>query len=391
MDELEQAIKSTANLEFQKRLSAVRLLLLGYPQKAVAEILMKSQPTLRRWVSTYNEFGIDGLDPKPHTGRPRKISSELREVLLYNLDHPELSNESHWTLLKLYGKLRKTFLHDVGYSTFTDMVRSANYRRLVPRPESPDRNEELRTSFVERLQRSLLSGLRVWFMDEAGFLADPRPKAMYAKKGTKPVCPATGRHVRQSVIGATQADTGDFVALLFQRVDTPVFQAFLDEFDAHTKGEPTIMVLDNASWHKAAALNWHNIQPLYLPPYSPDLNPIERLWKYIKEHWFAGWYTKTHDKLQARLTEALCSLFKDQDRIKSVPDCVADSGTYVYKKQYFDSMMSHPHAFFVANEGGNHVEPQLHPVPKGDRYHRVPATFRHGRALQTNTSQHAVA
>jgi transposase len=44
------------------------------------------------------------------------------------------------------------------------------------------------------------------------------------------------------------------------------------------RNKKVILVLDNASWHKAKSLNWHHIEPVYLPPYSPDFNPIERFW-----------------------------------------------------------------------------------------------------------------
>jgi len=43
-----------------------------------------------------------------------------------------------------------------------------------------------------------------------------------------------------------------------------------------------ILIIDNASWHKRKTTHWHNWQPMYLPPYSPDLNPIERIWLTIQ-------------------------------------------------------------------------------------------------------------
>ena len=60
---------------------------------------------------------------------------------------------------------------------------------------------------------------------------------------------------------------------------------FIDEFvKSHppTANRQILLVLDNASWHKPKRLNWHHIKPLYLPPYSPDLNPIEHAWSKIK-------------------------------------------------------------------------------------------------------------
>ncbi|MCC6881209.1 MAG: transposase, partial [Verrucomicrobiales bacterium] len=45
---------------------------------------------------------------------------------------------------------------------------------------------------------------------------------------------------------------------------------------------PIWLVVDNASWHHSKALDWHHIKPLHLPPYSPDFNPIERLWQHLR-------------------------------------------------------------------------------------------------------------
>jgi transposase len=58
-----------------------------------------------------------------------------------------------------------------------------------------------------------------------------------------------------------------------------------------------LLILDNASWHKRKSLNWHFFEPLYLPPYSPDLNPIERLWLVMKANWFANIRCKDRQKL----------------------------------------------------------------------------------------------
>ena len=59
--------------------------------------------------------------------------------------------------------------------------------------------------------------------------------------------------------------------------------------------------MDNASWHKRKTTNWHNRQPMYLPPYSPDLNPIERIWLTMKARWFNNNVCKNEEKLSDRL------------------------------------------------------------------------------------------
>jgi len=319
LESLEEVIRSTADRDFLKRLQAIRFRLLGYTVRESAMLAMVTERTIARYTRLFNEGGVDALATKPRTGAPRLISEDELAQVLWSLENPQAADESHWTLRKLLGKVNSTLEKPVGYSTLTRMVRRADYRRLVPRPESPERDPEKRSEFLDKLHQILVDeSVQVWFMDEAGFLADPRPKAQYAKRGTKPVCPITGRHIRQSVIGAVEPDTGDFMALIFSHVDSAVFQAFLNEFDKHTKGVPTVMVLDNASWHKVVALDWHNIKPMYLPPYSPDFNPIERLWKYMKDNWFTGWYTKSHELLLERLTEAVLSMFEDPSRVRSV-------------------------------------------------------------------------
>jgi transposase len=60
--------------------------------------------------------------------------------------------------------------------------------------------------------------------------------------------------------------------------------------------------MDNASWRKTTSPKWGRFEPLFLPPYSPDLNPIERLWLILKAHWFSGFYAKSLDELIERLT-----------------------------------------------------------------------------------------
>jgi transposase len=84
--------------------------------------------------------------------------------------------------------------------------------------------------------------------------------------------------------------------MLFNLCDSQTFQVFLDPLaqeNPPVAGCRAILVLDNASRHKVKRLNWHHFQPEYLPPRSPDLNAIERLWLRIKADWFNGWIAKT--------------------------------------------------------------------------------------------------
>ncbi|MGE0412525.1 MAG: transposase [Verrucomicrobiales bacterium] len=87
-----------------------------------------------------------------------------------------------------------------------------------------------------------------------------------------------GKRVRKNVLGAVHPKSGKLVSLIVPHCDGDVFQGFLDtmaEEAPPTQGRRCVLVLDNASWHKVKTLNWHHLEPVDLPPDSPDFNPIE--------------------------------------------------------------------------------------------------------------------
>jgi DDE superfamily endonuclease len=149
---------------------------------------------------------------------------------------------------------------------------------------------------------------------------DPRPRSTWARKGSHPLNLQTGAHVRLNVIGAVEPASGACSALICDGCDTAVFQAFLDTLAAEhpaQEGRTFYLVLDNAGWHKAKSLCWHHLRPVYLPPYSPDFNAIERLWLHLKSQWFAGFTARTEDALMQRLLTAFASLFAAPEIISS--------------------------------------------------------------------------
>jgi transposase len=84
------------------------------------------------------------------------------------------------------------------------------------------------------------------------------------------------------------------------------------------EGLRQLIVLDNASWHKAGRLNWHHFEPKFLPGYSPDFNPIERLWLRLKADWFWDYIARTPDELTDRLCTALKSFINQPYKTASI-------------------------------------------------------------------------
>ncbi len=98
--------------------------------------------------------------------------------------------------------------------------------------------------------------------------------------------PYESAHLRMSVSGMVCPRTGEFSALMFSHTDTQVFLDYANQ-DLQLQRKRNILFCDNASWHKNASLKWGNFERVFLSPYSPDLNPIEKLWLIMKAEWFS--------------------------------------------------------------------------------------------------------
>jgi transposase len=159
----------------------------------------------------------------------------------------------------------------------------------------------------------------LWFCDETSFWGDPAPYLVWARKGSQPTVPYSGKHYRTSVVGAVRPQDGEFVALLITVGNSQLFQIFLDELNRQINpAKRNILILDNASFHKAKTLNWGKIQPLYLPTYSPEFNPIEELWLVIKTTYFNQWMARSQQGLEDKVVETLIIYQNNPESVKSI-------------------------------------------------------------------------
>lgn len=310
-----------------RRLNAIHLLLVGAPYEVALRNSRVSERTFRLWISRFNGLGIDGLIYRPGCGRRRKLEPHVvAEVILPLVDDPSLAGQTHWTLTKLCGHLREEKQLDLSCRTLNRYLHEHRYTRKIPRrmPEPPDREawEIRREDFADGLLDLLADPCcDVFFVNEAGFEGDPRPRQKWVKRGVRPIQGYHGGHLRRNVIGAVNPADGQLVSLIIPHSDTAVFQAFLDTMAAEVperKGKRLLLVLDNASWHKSKRLEWHHIEPVHLPPYSPDFNPIERLWQHLKSHHLAGFITREGNALEEKIFQAIRTLLRTPETIRSV-------------------------------------------------------------------------
>jgi transposase len=124
-------------------------------------------------------------------------------------------------------------------------------------------------------------GYRIFFQDEAIIRIDPVIKKGWYRKGTKPVQLVSGLKRNTVIFGAMSGLKK--VIMYAPKAEMKSFRKFLKKLSEFGK---SVLVLDNASWHRSKKVVEYaknlGIILYFLPPYSPELNPIEQLWKYVK-------------------------------------------------------------------------------------------------------------
>ena len=194
------------------------------------------------------------------------------------------------------------------------------YVRLRPRPWPRQQDEALRAAFLVQLDDLKRDrAVELWFGDECGVAGDPAPRAVPAKKGSRPRVAYTGKHIRANVVGALAWLSGRFVSLILPFVNRETFQLFLDELNRRADpAKRVVLVLDNASWHKVKSLNWGRLEALFLPPYSPDFNPIEILWRVLKETFFVWFVATSQEQHDDQVEKALAYYHHHPEQCRSI-------------------------------------------------------------------------
>lgn len=129
--------------------------------------------------------------------------------------------------------------------------------------------------------------LRVWTQDESRFGLHTIQRRRLALAGVKPVCPFEQAFESFWLCGAVEPVSGTSFVLELPALDADCLQIFLDQFaaaHAQDPGEMHVLLLDNGGAHHAKKLRWPvRVVPLFLPAYCPELNPIERWWRELKD------------------------------------------------------------------------------------------------------------
>lgn len=155
------------------------------------------------------------------------------------------------------------------------------------------------------------------FQDEAGFGRINKPKYCWCKMKTRPAVPC--HHIREYryVYGAVEPATGESYFLLMPYCNTENMNIFLKNLSMNYANDEIVLACDGAAWHKSNSLEIpENIHPVFIPPYTPEMNPIEQIWKEIRTKSFKN---ETFNSL-ADVVERLCKTISNlsNDTVKSI-------------------------------------------------------------------------
>lgn len=138
-------------------------------------------------------------------------------------------------------------------------------------------------------------------MDESRFGLMSRPRRVLTVRGIKPLIPYQHRFENFYLFGAFSPINGNSFLLELPHCNTAGFQLYLNELAKQSPAELKIIFLDNGAFHPSKSLIIpHNIGLLFLPPYSPELNPAEKIGRHLKDN-LGNTLFKTLDELSNKL------------------------------------------------------------------------------------------
>ena len=184
------------------------------------------------------------------------------------------------------------------------------------------KNEEKRSKWIkeklpEIYKEHIDNGYRIFYQDEVGFQTEGTLAYSWGEKGKPIIINNKGRHGRVNLLGVFEVGTGEFFYMMTtMKVNALRFKRFLCCLKNKFREDKFIIIADNARFHKSKwftawkdETDWLEIE--FLPAYSPDFNPIERLWKWIKREYIHNRCFSSKKELYDHLSDKLSEMIKD--------------------------------------------------------------------------------
>lgn len=317
LEELKRIERQEKDAGRSKRLRIIILAIEGWTAPALAMSVGLSRRICQRWVYRYNELGLAGLDdqrgtPRPAFPIPTEQVSQLRERLAAGpLPEDQVATLRGKDLQRI---LAAEFGVTRSLASVYHLLHKLGYSYLRPRPRHRKADAAKQAEFVEQLPQQLAmiaaahpgKRLRVYFEDEARFGQQGTLTNVWALRGSRPTAVRQTEYGYLWVLGLVCPETGHAEGLLSPRLNTAVVNVFLDQFSRTLAAdEHAVVIWDGAGFHTSRTLRLPpNVSVVQLPAYSPELNPIENLWHYLKSHY---WSNRAYDNYEALEESAIAA------------------------------------------------------------------------------------
>lgn len=283
---LRQAHKSEHYKRSAYKINAVILLGTGWTLEEVKEALLVDEETLRNYIKKYQDGGLPALLKVEYKGSEPQLSvAEISQLC------QALNTQIFLTTQSVIDYVVKEFEIQYSQSGMRDLLHRLDYEYKKPKlvPANPDHAAQ--EIFAEQYEDFMLNkpeNVEVLFVDAVHPQHNTMAAYGWIKRGEKRAIKSSSGRDRLNLHGAMNAETFEVTVIESETVDADSTIQLLEILENKYALAATIFViLDNAKYHYTKAvrrfLEKSRIQLVFLPSYSPNLNLIERLWKFFKK------------------------------------------------------------------------------------------------------------
>jgi putative transposase len=314
--------QQTTHVGLKSRCHIILLSSQHYSVPQIARLLFTSEDTVARCIHEFNRSGLEGILPQERVGRPVKITEEFLKKLLelVESDPRDLHYPfSTWTAELLAVALKEHTGLEVSESSVRRCLHREGYsvQRPVLSVSSPDPDYEQKWARLQELQQRARAGeIDLYYEDEVDLALLPGVMRCWSKQGQQRKIETPRQNKKQYGAGLIHWISGKLCWATSEHKDNALFRSVLTPLLAAETNEPgrkRYVVVDNYRIHSAkpvqALLAEHQeeIELVFLPTYSPQLNPVERFWKHLRRQVTHNHFFQTMD----RLMDAVTSFFRD--------------------------------------------------------------------------------
>ena len=309
---LRAELKIERERKFAERIKTILLLDGGKSYRDIADFLFLDEGTVRNWEQRYQEGGIERLVNDHYVGRSCLLNEDQFELLI-----SELQSEVYPTTEAIIEFVKRDFGIKYSVGGMTSLLHRLGFSYKKPKGVPGKAKAEQQQEFLNRYNGIKAHG-PVYFADSTHPMLNPVLASGWIKTGTEFAVKTNSGRQRVNVNGAIEINSLNVIARSCKTVNQSSMCDLLRAIRAkNPKKDKIYLVLDNAAYNRAKSVKKLakklGIRLIYLPPYSPNLNPIERLWKFMKKKIMANRHYENLKEFQ----EAITAFFRGIRKYKS--------------------------------------------------------------------------